>query len=90
MYTYLVTPDGTWTTLISKSLTLSGGKTLTVNNLYQNISATTSTGTYYYWVGAYDTSYNLLDYDYFAFTVTSSTSKSGENHDWGVSGWTEK
>ncbi|MBI4690192.1 MAG: hypothetical protein HY754_07995 [Nitrospirae bacterium] len=50
-------------------------------------SAATQTGTYYYWVGAYDTSYNLLDSDSFAFTVTSSTSKSGENHDWGTSGW---
>ncbi|MBI4691271.1 MAG: hypothetical protein HY754_13560 [Nitrospirae bacterium] len=87
VYIYLVNPDGTWTTLISKSLTLSGGKTLTVNNLYTNIPSTISSASYYYWVGAYDTSYNLLDYDYFVFSVTSSTSKSGENHDWGISGW---
>ncbi|MBI4690051.1 MAG: hypothetical protein HY754_07260 [Nitrospirae bacterium] len=66
---------------------LSAGKTLTVNNLYTNIPSTISPGSYYYWVGAYDTSYNLLDYDYFAFTVTSSSSKSGENNDLGVSGW---
>lgn len=32
-------------------------------------------------------SYNLLDSDSFSFSVTSSTSKSGGSHDWGVSGW---
>ncbi|MBI4691742.1 MAG: fibronectin type III domain-containing protein [Nitrospirae bacterium] len=87
VYIYLVNPDGTWTTLISKSLTLSGGKTLTVNNLYTNIPSAISAGSYYYWVGIYDTSYSLIDYDYFAFTVTSSTSKSDGGNDWGVSGW---
>ncbi|MBI4689198.1 MAG: hypothetical protein HY754_02855, partial [Nitrospirae bacterium] len=86
-YVYLVTPDETWKSLITKSLTLSAGGTLSANNLYMNIPSSASTGTYYYWVGIYDTSYNLLDYDYFAFTVTSSTSKSGTNNDWGVSGW---
>ncbi|MBI4689739.1 MAG: hypothetical protein HY754_05690 [Nitrospirae bacterium] len=88
-YIYLVTPDETWKTLISKSLTLSGGGTLSANNLYMNIPSSATTGSYYYWVGAYDMSYNLLDYDYFAFTVTSSTSKTGGDHDWGVSGWVE-
>ncbi|MBI4688658.1 MAG: LamG domain-containing protein [Nitrospirae bacterium] len=56
VYIYLVSPDETWKTLISKSLTLSGGGTLTANNLYTNIPSAATTGSYYYWVGAYDTS----------------------------------
>ncbi|MBI4690097.1 MAG: SBBP repeat-containing protein [Nitrospirae bacterium] len=86
-YIYIVTPDGNWKYLISKSLTLSGGGSLTANDLYMNIPLSTSIGTYYYWVGIYDTSYNLLDADSFAFTVTSSTAKSGSDHNWGISGW---
>jgi hypothetical protein len=70
-YIYVVYPDGTWKNLIAKSLTLSGGKTLTANNLYQNISSTASTGQYNYWVGVYDTNYSLLDADSFAYDVTS-------------------
>lgn len=70
-YIYLVTPDGTWKYLISKLLTLSGGGTLSTNNLYMNIPSFAPTGSYYYWVGTYDMSYTLLDYDYFSFTVTA-------------------
>ncbi|MBI4691615.1 MAG: Ig-like domain-containing protein [Nitrospirae bacterium] len=86
-YVYVVNPDGTWKNLISKSLTLSAGEALTANNLYMNIPSAISTGTYSYWVGIYDANYNLLDSDSFAFTVTSSTSKSELQHDWNIAGW---
>jgi len=90
-YTYygyidIVTPDGKWTVLKSRPLTLIGGSTFSANNLYINIPSTASTGTYSFWIGIYNTS-NLLADDSFTFTVTSSTSKSGKNHDWRVSGW---
>ncbi|MBI4689003.1 MAG: DUF1566 domain-containing protein [Nitrospirae bacterium] len=64
-----------------------------VQSFYYWSSSTYADDTGYAWYVymdyAYDTSYNLLDYDYFAFTVTSSTSKSGGHNDWEVTGWGE-
>jgi len=89
-YIYLYTPDGNWRTLVSKSLTLSGSQTLSANNLYMNIPSAAPAGTYSYYVNIYDTGYNLLDQEGFGFNVVSSYSKFGGNHDWSVSGWTNK
>ncbi|MBI4689990.1 MAG: fibronectin type III domain-containing protein [Nitrospirae bacterium] len=90
VYIYVVTPHGNWRSLISKSFTLSGGGTLSANNLYLNIPYV-PTGTYSYYVYIYDTSYNLLDQEGFAFSVYSYYywSPERQNHDWGVSGWTD-
>jgi len=86
-YIYLYTPDGNWRTLMSKQMTLSGGKTLSANNLYMNIPSTAPAGAYSYYVNVYDTSYNLIAQEGFGFNVTSSSSKSGRNYDWEISGW---
>jgi len=86
-FVYIGTPDGQWITLVSKQLTLSGGGTISANNLYLNIPSFAPAGTYSYYVNIYDTNYNLLDQDGFGFSVVSSSSKSGRSHDWGISGW---
>ncbi|MBI4688877.1 MAG: SBBP repeat-containing protein [Nitrospirae bacterium] len=87
-YVYLGSPDGTWKNLLSKSLTLSKDRTLSINSMFLNIPISVQAGTYTYYVSVLDTGYNLLDDDSFSFTVSSS-SKSWTN-DRGVAGWEEK
>jgi len=90
VYIYLYTPDGNGRTIMSRQMTLSGGKTLSANNLYLNIPSTAPAGTYSYYVNIYDTSYNLLAQDGFAFSVVSSITPSagkwsGSNIEFNVS-----
>ncbi len=92
VYLYIGTPDGNWFSISpSRLMTLSGGQTFSTNNLYIRVPSIAQTGTTYYQVSIYDTSYNVIDEDWFSFEVVSSSSTSGSNmhHDWGVSGWSD-
>lgn len=75
VYLYIGTPDGNWISISpSRLITLAAGETSSTGNLYIRVPSIAQAGTAYYWVNIYDTSYNLIDQDYFSFAVTAGAS----------------
>jgi M6 family metalloprotease-like protein len=75
VYPYIYTPDGNWVQLMSgKMVTLAAYQTISKSNLYLPVPLNAQTGTHYFLAYLYDTSSNIIDYDYFAFEVTSGSS----------------
>jgi hypothetical protein len=89
---WLFTSDNNWLSLGYIPITLSANQTLNADRLYLWIPPFAPTGTYYYLTYIYDSSWNLLDEDYFSFTVISISSfkYSNSSQDWEMSGWPEK
>ena len=68
VYLYIGTPDGNWFSISpSRLMTLSGGQIFSTGNLYIRVPSIAQTGTTYYQVNIYDTSYNVIDEDWFSF-----------------------
>jgi hypothetical protein len=89
---YIYDPYGEWISMGYIPITLSANQTLNASNLYLYIPSFAPTGTYYHLNYMYDTDWNLLDYDYFSFTVSSSSSSKFErsSQDWKMSGWPDR
>jgi M6 family metalloprotease-like protein len=80
-YPYINTPDGTWHRMFTNYATIPSGTTNTISGIYIGVPGNAQAGAHYHQINLYDTSWNLIDYDGFSFTVTSATTSQYLNND---------